>query len=186
MEKWLYQRLEIQYVIRLGADAARAATLETLRIVAQACDDSREHGDTARGAAAWLARWLEKRSAMIKLLLVDDQPAVRQGLRMRLALEADLAVVGEAGDGRAALALAAALAPDVVLMDVALPEMDGIAVTEALLAAAPERAVVMLSLYDDAVTRARARAAGACTFVAKQDGVDALLAAVRHAATPQL
>lgn len=119
---------------------------------------------------------------MITMLLVDDQPAVRRGLRMRLTLEPDMLIVGEAGDGQAALDLAQTLSPDVVLMDVAMPRMDGIAATGALRSAAPGSAVVMLSLHDDAAIQARAREAGALAFVAKHEGVDRLLAAVRQVA----
>ena len=63
---------------------------------------------------------------MIRLVLVDDQAAVRQGLRMRLLLEPDIAVIGEANSGKEALALVQQLCPDVVLMDIEMPDMDGI------------------------------------------------------------
>jgi DNA-binding NarL/FixJ family response regulator len=119
---------------------------------------------------------------MIRVVVVDDQPTVRQGLQMRLALEADIDVVGEAGDGAAAVNVAAALRPDVVLMDVEMPHGDGITATAALRASIPHCAVVMLSLHDDAQTQARARAAGAAAFVAKHDGETTLLAAIRQAA----
>ena len=118
---------------------------------------------------------------MIRLLLVDDQPAVRFGLGMRLALEPDLLVVGEAGDGEAALQLARRLQPDIVLMDVEMPGMDGIAATAAMRSVAPEIVVIMLSLYDDTTIRSRAQAAGSYTFVAKQEPVEALLVAIRQA-----
>ncbi len=119
--------------------------------------------------------------AMIRLLLVDDQPAVRHGLRMRLALEPDLLIIGEAGDGEAALAQASMLHPDVVLMDIRMPGMDGLSVTVALRGMVPESAVVILSLYDDDLTRAQAQAAGSLAFVAKQEPVETLLAAIREA-----
>lgn len=116
----------------------------------------------------------------IRLLLVDDQPAVRRGLRMRFALEPDLEVVGEAGGVAEAISLARALHPDVVLMDVEMPGMDGIAATGALRATTPHVAVVILSLYDDARTRARAREAGAAAFVAKHQAKTVLLATIRR------
>ena len=118
---------------------------------------------------------------MIRLLLVDDQPAVRHGLRMRLALEPDLLIIGEAGDGEAALAQASMLHPDVVLMDIRMPGMDGISATVALRGSVPQSAVVILSLYDDDLTRAQAQAAGSLAFVAKQEPVETLLAAIREA-----
>lgn len=104
------------------------------------------------------------------------------GVRMRLALEPDLTVIGEAGDGRAALALIPQLRPDVVLMDVAMPGMDGMTATAALREVAPASAVVILSLYDNVAMRAQARVAGAASFVAKHDSDVSLLAAIREAA----
>jgi DNA-binding NarL/FixJ family response regulator len=119
---------------------------------------------------------------MITILLVDDQSSVRQGLRMELALEPDSQVIGEAENGQEALELARRLQPDVILMDVKLPMMDGITTTEKLRMVAPGCAVVILSLYDDARTRERAQAAGAAAFVSKQEPSEALLAAIRQAA----
>ncbi len=119
---------------------------------------------------------------MIRVLLVDDQPAVRRGLGLRFQLEPDLEVVGEASTGREALALAQTLTPDVVLMDIAMPEMDGIAATAALRRVVPQSAVVILSIHDDAQTRARAQEAGAVAFVEKRGATDSLLAVIRQAA----
>ncbi|MDQ3547754.1 MAG: response regulator transcription factor [Chloroflexota bacterium] len=121
---------------------------------------------------------------VIRLLLVDDQPQVRRGLAMRLALEPDVEVVGEAGDAESAIALARSLQPDVIIMDVELPGMDGIDCTRSLCAALPRTAIVMLSLHDDHGTVARAKAAGAAAFVAKHRMEGPLLTAIRDAATP--
>jgi DNA-binding NarL/FixJ family response regulator len=118
----------------------------------------------------------------IKLLLVDDQPLVRRGLRMSLALEEDFQIDGEAGDGREALALAQALAPDVVLMDVAMPKMDGLTAAQAIKSSMPKTAVIILSLYDDASTRERAVQADAFAFVPKHAPLEELIAAIRQAA----
>jgi len=117
---------------------------------------------------------------MISLLLVDDQPIVRRGLRMRLLFEPDITVVGEASNGEQALELAESLAPDIVLMDVEMPGMDGIAATEALRANTPQSAVVMMSIHDDTHTRARAQAAGAAAFVEKSGTLEVLLATIRQ------
>jgi DNA-binding NarL/FixJ family response regulator len=119
--------------------------------------------------------------AMIRLLLVDDQPAVRRGLRMRLALEPDILVAGEAEDGAAALALMPDLRPDIVLMDAQMPRMDGIIATVALRAAYPNAAVVILSLHDDQATRKQAAAAGATAFLSKQASDTTLMAVLRGA-----
>jgi DNA-binding NarL/FixJ family response regulator len=117
----------------------------------------------------------------IRILLVDDVAAVRRGLSMRLGREADLEIAGEAEDGLTAVDLATQLRPDVVLLDVALPGQDGIATASQLRARAPECAVVLLTLYDDGVTRARAAAAGAATLVGKHEPLPALLHAIRAA-----
>ena len=121
----------------------------------------------------------------IRLLLVDDQPAVRRGLRMRFALEPDLEVVGEVGGVAEAISLARALHPDVVLMDVEMPGVSGIAAIATLRRVAPHSTVVIFTLYDDAAMRTRAREAGAAAFVAKHQTEEALLVAIRRAAVKQ-
>jgi DNA-binding NarL/FixJ family response regulator len=118
----------------------------------------------------------------IRVLLVDDEPKVLRGLRMRLGLEADICVVGEAADGATAVDLAGLLSPDVVLMDVNLPVVDGITATRELAARVPQAAVVILSLHDDRETIDRALAAGAVAFVGKQQMDGDLLGAIRMAA----
>ena len=120
---------------------------------------------------------------MLTLLIVDDEPAVRKGLRMRFATVSDVVVIGEASSGEEALALAETLRPDVVLMDVELPQMDGIAATQALHTAFPRLPVVVLSIHDDKGTQLRALAAGACRFITKRGSNGELLAAIRSAAT---
>src|SRR4029079_262756 len=103
---------------------------------------------------------------MIKILLVDDQAAARIGLKLRLGLETDLEVLGEAVDGEDAVVQAPRLAPDVLVMDVAMPVKDGIDATREICASCDCR-VIMLSLYDDQETRKRASDAGAVAFVTK-------------------
>jgi DNA-binding NarL/FixJ family response regulator len=117
----------------------------------------------------------------IRVYIVDDERLVREGLRMRLGMERDLSVVGEAVDGESALRDVPSARPDVVVMDVELPSVDGIETARALLAASPGFAVVMLSMHDDAGTRARAAANGAVGFVSKHATDDSLLEAIRAA-----
>ncbi len=117
---------------------------------------------------------------MIRVLLVDDQSIVRQGLRMRLLMEPDIEVIGEASSGEQALELVNVLSPDIVLMDVEMPGMDGITTTATLRANTPQSAVVMMSIHDDTQTRARAQAAGAAAFVEKSGTLEVLLSTVRH------
>jgi len=101
---------------------------------------------------------------------------------MCLEIEPDISIVGEADDGKAALALAQAVHPDVVLMDVAMPGIDGIAATAALHALAPHVAIVIHTVHDDATTRVRALAAGAFAVVAKRRCGEDLAPAIREAA----
>jgi len=122
---------------------------------------------------------------MITLLLVDAEPLLRQGLRVWLERARDIRVIGEASTGTQALTLAQALQPDVVLMDISMPALDGIATTAALHTSVPRSAVVLLSLYDDRALRTRAHAAGAVRLVGKQEGVKALLAAIREVGRPE-
>ena len=119
---------------------------------------------------------------MIHVLIVDDLPMVRRGLRMQLTLKPDIDVVGEAASGEEALSLVQQLQPDVVLMDLKMPGMDGLTATRVMQAISPRSAVVILSLYDDAHLKTEARAAGAVAFVGKHEEIDILLAAIRQCA----
>ena len=119
---------------------------------------------------------------MIKILLVDDQPLIRRGLSMRLALEPDLLVVAEANDGMQALEVIPEIQPDVVIMDVEMPKMDGVTAAARLHELFPEIPVIILSMHDTTSLKAHARVAGAVAFVEKQSGVTALLQEIRNAA----
>ncbi len=119
---------------------------------------------------------------MIRVLLVDDQSLVRMGFRMILEAEADITVVGEAGDGAAAISMTAALRPDVVLMDVRMPGVDGIDATAAITAAGGPAKVLILTTYDlDRYVYAGLRA-GASGFLLKDVPPADLLAAIRTVA----
>ena len=119
---------------------------------------------------------------MIRVLLVDDQSLVRMGFRMILEAETDITVVGEAGDGAAAVSMAAALRPDVVLMDVRMPGTDGIDATAAITAAEGTAKVLILTTYDlDHYVYAGLRA-GASGFLLKDAPPADLLAAIRTVA----
>lgn len=103
-------------------------------------------------------------------------------MRMLLDTEPDLRLVGEAADGAAALDLATALHPDVVLMDVDAPHLNGIETAWALRSLCPQASIIFISFHDDARTREIAAQAGAVAFVAKSMPVTALLASIRQVA----
>lgn len=125
-------------------------------------------------------------TAMIRLLLVEDQPSIRFGLRMWLKLAPDVTIVGEAGDGLAALSQAAVVRPDVILLGNDSGGMDSIRLIKALGSTAPGSAIVILSLHDDAITRRRLLLAGAAAFVSKHDSGERVLLAIRQAASLEL
>lgn len=117
----------------------------------------------------------------IRILLVDDHAMVRRGMRDFLALHDDLEVVGEAGDGLAALEATATLAPDVVIMDLLMPEMDGIAATAEIKARHPAVEVIALTSFIDEDRVTAAIEAGASGFLLKDAEADDLASAIRAA-----
>ena len=119
---------------------------------------------------------------MIRVLVVDDHHLVRAGLITLLGAAPDIEVAGEAADGEQALAAAAATAPDVVLMDLSMPVLDGVAATRRLLAERPDTRVVALTSFSDRQRVTDILAAGATGYVLKDCRPDDLLAAVRAAA----
>ena len=114
----------------------------------------------------------------LRILLVDDQPLVRAGLRQVFDTEPDLEVVGEAGDGLEAIAQAAATTPDVVVMDVRMPRMDGIEATRRILASADPPRVLVLTTFDEDEYAYAALRAGASAFLIKDAPVEQLVQAV--------
>jgi two-component system response regulator NreC len=118
----------------------------------------------------------------IRILLADDHAVVRQGFKMILGAQPDMEIVGEAGNGREAVELAEKLRPDVVVMDVAMPELNGIEATRRLSAAAPRSRVVALSMHKDSVYVREILRAGARGYLLKDSPAPDLLAAVRAVA----
>lgn len=118
----------------------------------------------------------------IRLLLVDDQALFREGLRMLFSAQPDLEVVGEAGDGEEALRQAARLRPDVVLMDLRMPLLDGVAATRRLRAVQPECRAIALTTFDDDEYVFEALRAGAVGYLLKDVSSPKLFEAVRAAA----
>jgi DNA-binding NarL/FixJ family response regulator len=118
----------------------------------------------------------------VRVLLAEDHLTVRQGVRLLLDAQPDLEVVGEAGDGRTALKLARELEPDVILMDVSMPEMNGLRATEKLSAELPRVRVVALTRHTDRAYMQQLLQAGASGYVLKQSDPSVLLQAVRAVA----
>ena len=116
----------------------------------------------------------------IRVLVVDDQQLLRTGFRVILESEDDIEVVGEAEDGFVALELAASARPDVVLMDIRMPRLDGLAATERLLAAPDPPRVVVLTTFDQNEYVVRALRAGAYGFLLKDAPASRLVAVVRR------
>lgn len=116
---------------------------------------------------------------MISVLIADDQAVVRDGLRSMLRVEPDMTVVGEAASGQEAVSLAATLHPDVILLDVRMPGMDGIAALPQIKARCPRSSVIMVTLYDDPDYLLAAVSAGAAGYVLKDASREELVRAVR-------
>ncbi len=116
----------------------------------------------------------------ITVLLAEDHTLVREGLRMMLKLEPDLEVLGEAQDGRRAVALAMDLRPDVVLMDIAMPELNGLEATRQLLKALPGTKIIILTAHCDDAYVKHAADSGAVGFLLKQDSAHDVCRAIRE------
>lgn len=119
---------------------------------------------------------------MIRVVIADDHTIVRDGLRALLAAEADLRVVGEAGDGRAALEATGRTSPDVLLLDLSMPGLNGVEALRRLREVAPATRVLVLSMHGSSDYVRPAIAAGAAGYLVKGAGLDHLLAALRKVA----
>lgn len=116
---------------------------------------------------------------MIQVLLVDDQRLMRDGMRTLLSLEPDLTVVGEAGDGQEAVATALSLQPDVILMDIRMPVMNGVEATRAIRQALPQTRVLILTTFDDDEMVMDALLEGASGYLTKDLPAEEIAAAIR-------
>lgn len=121
-------------------------------------------------------------SAKIRVLLAEDHAIVRHGLKLLIDSEPDMEVVAEASDGRSALDLAASVKPSVAVLDVSMPEMNGLEATRAILGRAPRTAVVALTRHTDSAYVQELIRAGALGYVLKQSASHELVMAIRAAA----
>jgi DNA-binding NarL/FixJ family response regulator len=122
----------------------------------------------------------------MKVLLADDHRIVREGLKSLLAAQPDMQVVAEASDGRQAVEMARELAPDVVVMDVAMPQLNGIEATRQIAADEPGMKVVALSMHSDRRFVSEALKAGASGYVLKDGAFDELINAIRAVASDKV
>ncbi|MGI8689333.1 MAG: response regulator [Thermomicrobiales bacterium] len=118
-------------------------------------------------------------AATVRILLVDDADSVRRALRHILTSEPDFAVIGEAADGVQAVALAAALRPDIIVLDLALPGISGIEAARRIHAAGDAATIVMLTAFSSTAMRAAASDAGIALFLEKSDDLDDLVERIR-------
>ena len=119
----------------------------------------------------------------IRILLADDHAVVRQGFKMILSEQPDMEIVGEAGNGREAVELAESLKPDIVVMDVAMPELNGIEATRRLATSVPHARVVALSMHKDSVYVRETLRAGARGYLLKDSVAGDLVSAIRAVAS---
>jgi DNA-binding NarL/FixJ family response regulator len=117
----------------------------------------------------------------IRVLIVEDQPLIRKGLRMRMNLERDLDVVGEAETGLRAVSMVDDLEPDVVVMDIEMPVMDGLQATQIIHARHPQTIILILSIHCETNYKVKALQAGATAYVEKVGGAVALIREIRSA-----
>lgn len=115
----------------------------------------------------------------IRILLADDHAVLRAGMRALLDAEDDMIVVGEAPDGRECVKLAERLRPDVILLDINMPEWNGLEALDELVESVPESRVLVLTMHDDAGYLRRVLASGGAGYVLKQAASDELLSAIR-------
>src|SRR5690348_17319704 len=121
----------------------------------------------------------DSKQSVIKVLIVDDIPETRENLKKLLAFETDIEVVGTASTGREGLELAQDIVPDVILMDINMPDMDGIAATERISKSVPQASVVMMSVQSEADYLRRAMLVGARDFLTKPISGEELYATIR-------
>lgn len=115
----------------------------------------------------------------IRILIVDDYKGFRRAIRRILSLESDFAIVGEAQDGLEAIEMSARLRPDVILMDIKMPKLNGIEATKAIVKTIPAISIIGLSTYEEGEITQHLKDAGATKYINKCAPIDKLLSAIR-------
>lgn len=121
----------------------------------------------------------------MRILVVDDHEVVRKGICTLISAQADWAVCGEARDGAEAVEMAKSLRPDMILMDVAMPRMDGLQATSILHRMVPESEIIIVSQNDPEIVSQQAREAGAAGYVVKSDLAQRLIPIISEVSTPR-
>ena len=165
-----------------GRAAGSPWSLRSTRARGRTGDPPRPRPRVRPPSAPAMARPTGRRT---RVLVVDDHALVRRGFATLLAGEPDLDVVGEAADGKLAIELARHLVPDVILMDVSMPVLNGIEATRIIHAEFPAVRIIGLSVFDDPDQPDAMRAAGAVAYVRKNDPPETLLAAIRGGPGPK-
>src|SRR5262249_48948290 len=122
----------------------------------------------------------------IRVVIADDHPIVRTGLRLMLGMKEGIELVGEAADGVAAIHLVSSLQPDVVLMDLRMPAMDGLAAIERIRVEWPQIAIIVLTTYDEDDLMLRSLQAGVRGYLLKESGLETVLQAIESAARGEM
>lgn len=122
----------------------------------------------------------------IRVIIADDHPVVRSGLRLMLSMEERIKLIGEAADGVAAIHLVSSLQPDVVLMDLRMPAMDGLEAIEQIRAQWPHIAIIVLTTYDEDELMLRSMQAGVRGYLLKESGLETVLQAIESAARGEM
>src|ERR1022692_3524700 len=138
-----------------------------------------ELGDTSSGASEGSPEITEKKKTMVRILIADDHPIVRDGLKKLLLLEDDFDIVGEAGDGREVLERVRELDPDVLLLDLRMPNLDGLATLQALQTTNKRTRVIILTASEDKNEFVQAMNLGCSGIVLKQTAPDLIVKSIR-------
>jgi len=177
--EYAYQKRETQ-LMQLGKARSTSRGLflvETAR-KSEVAEPEVEQSELTNEWAQAAARLRKRRP--IRVMLVDDHLVVRDGLAALLRQERDVEVVAEAGDGRQAIERARVEEPDVILMDIMMPEMDGIVATRIIKSLLPKIKIVGLSLFEERQMRDSMMEAGASAYISKSEGAQTLVETIRR------